>query len=139
MTSQTTTPTDFQRRMSKKIDEGREIQIKREELDIFVVSGAWKAVCDFAEQFQRDQCLARNARNRSIPGGNLSSINDPVEKTSKSDGTNQALDANEAAQRAEEIFGKPSRNSTGSILKKKPGNRSAPLAGGRGKRTGNSS
>src|SRR5688500_12748059 len=58
-------PPDLMRKLSKKIDQGKAVQLTPAELDLLVECGAFDRVCEAATEFQRKQCRERSARNRS--------------------------------------------------------------------------
>lgn len=107
------TPPDLERRMSRKIETHKGIQLSPQELDLFVVSGAYDAYRGYVAEYQRNQCLQRSARSRSIVGGSLPSIPE-TDETSKSSGTIPSESANEAHQRVQTILNKGGSPSIGS-------------------------
>lgn len=104
---------DLQRRMSRKIEAGKTIQLSPDDLDLLVASGAYAAILRATEEYQRDQCLQRSARSRSTSGDNTPSIAAPIGKTSKSSGTTANDDAKEALALAQVMLPKASLRSIG--------------------------
>lgn len=94
---------DLDRRMSKKIETGRGIQLSPEDLDLLVATGAYDAFRNAVAEHQRNQCLQRSARNRSTSAGIIGSTRGRTGQTSKSSGTTTSADASEALARAQAI------------------------------------
>ena len=97
---------DLERRLSRKIEAHKGIQLTPEELDLLVLSGAYDVFRQAVAEYQRTQCLQRSARSRSISGEPSDSTAGPIEKTSKSFGTIANEDANEALALAQALTGK---------------------------------
>lgn len=96
---------DLERRLSRRIESRRSIQLSPDDLDLLVATGAYDAFRKAVAEYQRKQCLERSARSRSISGGNTSSTRAKA-GTSKSSGTIQSADANEALQQVRAMLGK---------------------------------
>lgn len=102
---------DLQRRLSRKIDAGKTIQLSPDDLDLFVASGAYAAILRATEDFQRDQCLQRSARSRSISGENTGSMNG-LAGTSKSSGTTKSESASEVLAQVHQLLPRANLRST---------------------------
>lgn len=50
---------DLVRRLSRRIDQRRSIQLSPEDLDLLVLSGAYEALVMFTSNFMRDQARER--------------------------------------------------------------------------------
>src|SRR5437868_5265896 len=100
------TPPDLDRKLSKKIDQHKTIQLSPAELDLLVISGAYDTFRAFVADYQRDQCQARDRQNRSTSGGPTASSSDQTERTSTSSGTTSEPDATAAAARARQMWPK---------------------------------
>ena len=95
---------DLDRRMSRKIDTGRGIQLSPADLDLLVASGAYDALRNAAAEYRKNQCRERSVRSRSINGGNTPSIRAVTEPTLKSSGTTQNESASEALARVQRML-----------------------------------
>lgn len=96
---------DLCRRLSRKIDAGKGTQLTAADLDLVVASGAWRTLNEACLSFEEEQCRARNARSRSISGGNSSSTLALVASSSKLSGTIPVESVSEALARARAITG----------------------------------
>ncbi|MEN2747305.1 hypothetical protein [Sphingomonas sp. T9W2] len=96
-----TTLPDLDRRLSRKIESGKGMQLSAADLDLFVSTGAYATFRLAVEECQRDQCRQRSARNRSTSGANTSLSAGLIEPTSKSAGTMSSESASEALARAQ--------------------------------------
>jgi hypothetical protein len=96
---------DLDRRMSRKLEAGKGIQLTAAELDLLVATGAYAKFREAVTESQRDQCRARSARSRSISAassGSTRAQGDP----SKSSGMTKSKSASEAHQRLRAILNK---------------------------------
>lgn len=100
---------DLDRRLSRKIEQGKAIQLTPEDLDLLVTTGAIDTFRRAVAEYQRNQCRERSARSRSISGGNSNSTRERVGRTSKSSGMIPPQGANEALARAQAMLGKAAR------------------------------
>jgi hypothetical protein len=105
---------DLSRRLSKKIEQHKTIQLSPDDLDLLVSTGAYAAILRATEEQQRDQCLQRSARNRSISGENINSTPETV-GTSKSSGMTKTANANELLAQVREMLPGANLPSTGNI------------------------
>ncbi|GLV28142.1 hypothetical protein TomTYG75_06660 [Sphingobium sp. TomTYG75] len=97
---------DLDRRLSRRIDQHKGIQLSPDDLDLLVSSGAYDTLKKAAAEYQRNQCRARHARSRSINGANMPSIDGRGAPTLKSSGTTPSESASEALARARQMSGK---------------------------------
>ena len=97
---------DLDRRLSRKIETGKAINLTAEDLDLLVSTGAIDTFRAAVQKFQREQCRARSARNRSISGVDTPSIAGPTGITSKSSGMTNSESVSEARARALRLSGK---------------------------------
>jgi len=102
----TATYPDLDRRLSRKIETHKGIQLTSEELDLFVESGAYDTFRKAVAEYQRNQCRNRSARSRSISGGITPSTDAPTGPTLRLSGTTASDDANAALARARQISGR---------------------------------
>jgi len=91
-------PADLDRRLSRKIETGKAIQLKPADLDLLVESGALDTFRQFVSEYQKRQCLERSAQNRSIPVAG-SPFTEGKVGTSRSSGTIASESVNEAQAR----------------------------------------
>jgi len=98
-------PADLDRRLSKKIESGKAIQLTPADLDLLIESGAIDTFRQFVSDYQRAKCLERNVQNRSTGGANSPSTNEPAE-ISKSSGTTLSAAVSEQQARALAILTK---------------------------------
>lgn len=96
---------DLVRRLSRKLEGGKAIQLTPDDLDLLVVSGAYAKLCESAVEEQRGQCLQRSARNRSMSGGLTASSLAQVE-TTKSSGTMPSENASEVLAQVLQMTGR---------------------------------
>lgn len=98
---------DLGRRLSRKIEAGKGIQLTPDDLDLLVSIGAYDVICKAIAEFQRKQCQHRSARSRSTSGGDMPST---LEKagTTKSSGMTKNESVSEALALARQISGRPS-------------------------------
>lgn len=88
MTAHTTiTPPDLDRRLSRKIETGKTIQLRPADLDLLVQSGAIDTFRKFVSEYQRDQCRARDQQSRSTSAAHTRSSSGPTAPTMTSSGT----------------------------------------------------
>ncbi|MCH2238769.1 MAG: hypothetical protein MK060_12870 [Blastomonas sp.] len=104
-----TTPADLDRRLSRRIEQGKGMNLTADDLDLLVVSGAYEVLRAYAAQYQRDQCRARNARSRSTSAGPIASIRDQA-GSFKSSGMTSNASASEELARALQMLGKGELN-----------------------------
>jgi hypothetical protein len=97
------------RKLSRKIDQRKTVQLSPDELDLLVDCGAWEAICKAALEFQRNQCRERNARSRSISAATSPSTEGPTGPTLKLSGTTPNANASEALAQAQAMLGAASR------------------------------
>jgi hypothetical protein len=95
----------LERRLSRKIETRKGIQLTAEELDLLVETGAYDTFRQAVAKFQREQCRQRSARSRSISGETSGSTRGRGE-TSKSSGTIPPESASEALARARLMSGR---------------------------------
>ena len=100
-------PPDLLRKLSRKLDQRRGVQLTPAELDLLVESGAYSALAQHATRFQERQCRDRSARSRSTSAAPLPSTPGPAAPTSKSSGTISPPDVNAALAQARAIAGRP--------------------------------
>ncbi|OWQ98359.1 hypothetical protein CDQ91_07650 [Sphingopyxis witflariensis] len=100
---------ELMRKLSKKIDQRRSIQLSADDLDYFVASGAWDALCKSVLEYQRNQCQERSAQNRSTSAEITNSIDDQTARTLRSSGTTTRPDANVVLADVQAMFGKAAR------------------------------
>lgn len=100
-----TSPADLDRRLSRKIESGKAIQLTPADLDLLISSGAIDTFRHFVSQFQRSQCLARNAQKQSIAEENSPSFRAQT-GTSKLSGTTPIESVSEAQARVHAILSK---------------------------------
>jgi hypothetical protein len=96
----------LERRLSRKIETRKGIQLTPDELDLLVETGAYDTFRQAVAKFQREQCRQRSARSRSIKGGNSGSIAGKGGRPSKSSGTTPPESASEALARARLMSGR---------------------------------
>lgn len=96
---------DLDRRLSRKIETGKAIQLSPADLDLLVATGAIDTFRQAVSEFQRIQCQQRSARSRSIDGGN-SLFTLAKGETSKSSGMTPNESVNEAQARVRAILSK---------------------------------
>lgn len=96
---------DLDRRLSRKIESGKAIQLTPADLDLLIESGAIDTFRQFVSQYQRAQCQNRNALSRSIGAENSLSTH-AANETSKSSGTTPSSDVSEAQARVRAILNK---------------------------------
>jgi hypothetical protein len=99
-------PPDLDRRISRKLEGRKAIQLSPTDLDLLVESGAIDVFRQFVADYQRTQCRLRSARDRSINGGNTLSIVERGGPTSKSSGMTQSESASEALAQARQMCGR---------------------------------
>ncbi|WP_294292850.1 hypothetical protein [uncultured Sphingomonas sp.] len=97
---------EISRRVSKKIDDRRGVQLSADDLDLLVAAGIIGKLGEAAAEEQRNQCLQRSARSRSISAETSSSTPVATGPISRSSGTMPPPDASEALQRARQITGR---------------------------------
>lgn len=98
-------PADLDRRLSKKIECGKSIQLTPADLDLLIASGAIDTFRQFVSEYQRAQCQKRNAPNRCTSAENSPSM--PARAgTTKSSGTTPNSDVSEAQARVAAILKK---------------------------------
>ncbi|USU13220.1 hypothetical protein NF701_05115 [Sphingomonadaceae bacterium OTU29THOMA1] len=97
---------DLDRRLTRKIETEKALQISPTELEWFVASGAIDTFRAFVAEQQRKICAERSAKRQSINAANSGSTTERTERTSKSSGTIPQFDANEALRQAQTITGK---------------------------------
>jgi len=98
---------DLDRRLSRKIEGGKAIQLSADDLDLLVSTGAIDTFRAAVAEQMRDQCRSRNARSRSISGADTPSTEGMGGRTSKSSGTTKRESASEAKARLQAILGRP--------------------------------
>ena len=103
-------PADLDRRLSRRIECEKAIQLTAADLALLVESGAIATFRHFVEKHQRDQCRARNVRSRSINGGATPSTGERTGRTSKSSGMTMIESANEALAQVHQTLGKAGRH-----------------------------
>lgn len=130
---------DLTRRMSRKIEAGRGMNLSGDDLDLLVASGAYAVLTQAAIRAQEDQCRKRDARNRSISGETSGSTGEKTGQTLKSSGTTNRQDVSEAEARAVEMLQPQKRPLMASISKNQKASLSAQRANDRGMRKGASS
>ena len=108
---------------------GKGIRLDADEVDLLNAAGVGEAITALAATAQREQCLNRSARTRSINGEHIDSTPAPVEGTSKLSGTTSPQDASEAAARALAMCQPGARPSTAFISNRKRADKSAQHAG----------
>lgn len=96
---------DLDRRLSKKIEQRKAIQLTPRDLDFFIESGALDRFRQFVSDQQRAECQERNAQNRSISAANSPSTLDRAE-TTKSFGTTPNQSVSEAQARVRAMLNK---------------------------------
>ncbi|WP_370171399.1 hypothetical protein [Sphingobium abikonense] len=101
---------DLDRRLSRKIETGKAINLTAADLDLLVETGAIDTFRAAVQKYQREQCRVRSARSRSISGGDMPSIAARTGKTSKSSGMTNSESVNEAKARAAQILGKAAQH-----------------------------
>ena len=97
---------DLDRRLSRRIDQGKGIQLTPDDLNLLVASGAYDVLHKAAAEFQRNLCRDRHARAHSIRGANSPSTAGKGGAISKSSGTMKNDDVNEALALARMMSGK---------------------------------
>jgi len=100
------TPPDLLRRLSRRLEQGKGIQLSPNDLDLLVARGAYAMLTQAAADDQRNLCLQRSARSRSTSGETLRSIAEPAEPISKSSGTIRSADASDPLARARTMLRK---------------------------------
>ena len=95
--------TDLDRRLSRRIETGRGIQLSADDLDLLVTSGAYAVFRDAVAKHQRELCLHRSERSRSTSGENTGSSGEATAPPSRSSGTTASESANEALARAQRM------------------------------------
>ncbi|MDV5823093.1 hypothetical protein [Sphingobium naphthae] len=100
------TPPDLLRRLSRRLEQGKGIQLSPNDLDLLVASGAYDMLTQAAADYQRNLCLQRSARSRSISGEAMRSTGAPAEPTSKSSGTTRKDAGNDPLARARTMLRK---------------------------------
>ena len=127
---------DLTRRMSRKIEAGRGMNLSGDDLDLLVASGAYAVLIQASIRAQEDQCRKRDARNRSISGETSAFTGEKTEQTLKSSGTMNRRDVSEAEARVVEMLKPPKRLSTLSTSKNQKACQSAQRAGDLGIKKG---
>jgi hypothetical protein len=94
---------DLDRRLSRKIETGKGIQLSPEDLDLFVSTGAYDTFRQAVAELQRKQCQQRNARSHSTSAASLPSTRGQ-DATSRSSGMTTNDSVNEAQARLHAIF-----------------------------------
>ena len=97
---------DLDRRLTRKIETEKSVQISPAELEWLVHSGAIDTFRAFVADQQRQLCNERRARRQSINAGISGSTGDQAAPTSKSSGTIARSDANEALRLAQAMTSK---------------------------------
>lgn len=92
--------TDLDRRLSRKLEMRRGIQLTADDLDLLVTTGAYETFRRAVAEYQREVCLHRNEESRSITEGATASSGARTATPSKSSGTTQSESASEALARA---------------------------------------
>lgn len=100
-----TSPADLDRRLSRKIESGKAIQLTPADLDLLIQAGAIDTFRQYVSEYQRSKCLERNAQKRSISVENFPSTL-AMAGTWKSSGTTQSGDVSEAQARVRAILNK---------------------------------
>lgn len=98
---------DLDRRLTRKIETEKAIQITPTDLEWLVASGAIDTFRAFVAAQQRKLCAERRALRQSISEGTSASTAVQTAPTSKSSGTIQPFDANEALRQAQAMTGRP--------------------------------
>lgn len=97
---------DLCRRLSRKIDSGKGAQLSAADLNLFVASGAWRALSEARLRFEEQQCQSRAVQSHSISERDSSSTLALVASGSKSSGTIPSESVNEALARVLAITGR---------------------------------
>src|SRR3546814_20045964 len=98
-----TTLPDLDRRLSRRIETAKGIQLSPDDLDLLVSTGAYEIFRKAVVEHQREQCLQRSARSRSNSAANSLSIVARDDRISKSSGMTTTERASEALARARRI------------------------------------
>ncbi|MES2339567.1 MAG: hypothetical protein V4537_15860 [Pseudomonadota bacterium] len=96
---------DLDRRLSRKIEAGKTIQLSPADLDLLVTTGAIATFRNAVAKHQRDECQKRSAGNRSTSAETSVSSHGTTDPISKSSGMMPPPDVSEALQRAQAITG----------------------------------
>ena len=106
--------TDLDRRLSRKLEARKGIQLTPDELDLLVTTGAYQAFRDAVATHQRDLCLQRSEANRSKSAVDTNFIGAKDAPRSRSSGTTKSESANEALARAQRMSSSDVLRSIGS-------------------------
>jgi len=94
------------RKLSKKLETGRGIQLSQHDLNILAEVGILERLAGLATDYQVRKCQERNARNRSISVASTAFVGEMTGQTSKSSGTMSKALANEVLAQAQAMLGK---------------------------------
>jgi hypothetical protein len=94
---------DLDRRLSRKLESGKAIQLTPADLDLLVLTGAYGKFREAVVEEQQEQCRLRSVRSRSINGG-ISGSTPALAEVTKSSGTMQSESASEALARAQAML-----------------------------------
>ncbi|MGE6693314.1 hypothetical protein ACQKE8_12825 [Sphingobium limneticum] len=109
------TPPDLLRRLSRRLEQGKGIQLSPNDLDLLVASGAYDMLTQAAADYQRNLCLQRSARSRSTSAETLRSTAAPAAPISKSSGTTRSDDASDPLARVRTMLRKDASPSIATI------------------------
>lgn len=94
---------DLDRRLSRKLESGRGIQLSAGDLDLLVTTGAYQVFRLAVAEHQRELCQQRSGRDRYTNAGTSGSSVAKDVRPSKSSGTTPSESANEALARAQRM------------------------------------
>lgn len=109
---------ELMRRLDRKLDIQRGLHLSYDDLALLVATGAYAKLQDATREYRDRQCREHVARSHSINGATSSSTQERGE-TSKSSGTTETEDANEALARARRTLRVVESPSTGNTSKRR--------------------